>query len=65
LEGILAERAEVIGSQFEPYKNHVYRVLNFCFAFHECHGDDEEKLIIAACFVSVAPSTPLFFERVV
>jgi len=29
LESILAERAEVIGAQFEPYKNHVYRVLNF------------------------------------
>lgn len=50
LESILAEREEVIGAQFEPYKNHVYRVLNFCFAFHECHVDDEEKLIIAACF---------------
>jgi len=50
LETILNERAEVIGSQFQPYKNHVYRVLNFCFAFHECRGDDEEKLIIAACF---------------
>jgi hypothetical protein len=48
LESILNERAEVIGAQFEPYKNHVYRVLNFCFAFHECHGDEEEKLTIAA-----------------
>jgi HD domain len=50
LESILGERAQVIGSQFEPYKNHVYRVLNFCFAFHEGQGDDQEKLIIAACF---------------
>ena len=50
LETILNGRAGVIGTQFEPYKNHVYRVLNFCFAFHECQGDDHEKLVIAACF---------------
>ena len=50
LESILGEHAQAIGSQFEPYKNHVYRVLNFCFAFHQCEGDDQEKLIIAACF---------------
>jgi HD superfamily phosphohydrolase YqeK len=50
LESILGQHAEAIGSQFEPYKNHVYRVLNFCFAFHPCEGDDQEKLIIAACF---------------
>ena len=50
VESILNERAQVIGSQFQPYKNHVYRVLNFCFAFHDCHGDEQEKLIIAACF---------------
>jgi len=50
LENILGDYSEMIGLQFEPYKNHVYRVLNFCFAFHECEGDDAEKLIIAGCF---------------
>jgi hypothetical protein len=50
LEAILQPRAAVIGAQFEPYKNHVYRVVHFCFAFHECQGDDEAKLITAGCF---------------
>ena len=50
LESILGERAETIGPQYQSYKNHVYRVLNFCFAFHECRNDDEEKLIVAGCF---------------
>jgi hypothetical protein len=50
LESILGDRKEVIGGDFDPYKNHVYRVLNFCFAFHECASHDKEKLIIAGCF---------------
>jgi hypothetical protein len=50
LEEILSPRAAVIGDQYEAYKNHVYRVLHFCFAFHQCEGDDEAKLVTAACF---------------
>jgi hypothetical protein len=50
VEEILSPRAEIIGDQYEAYKNHVYRVLHFCFAFHDCLGDDEAKLVTAACF---------------
>ncbi|MBU6170076.1 MAG: HD domain-containing protein [Verrucomicrobia bacterium] len=50
LEEILSPRATVIGAQYEAYKNHVCRVLHFCFAFHQCEGDDEAKLVTAACF---------------
>jgi len=50
LEAILGERSDAIGSQYEPYKNHVYRVVNFCFALHECQGSDEEKILVAGCF---------------
>jgi len=56
LETILEEWREAMGSQYEPYKNHVYRVLNYCFSFYqcegqqECTGEDNEKLVIAGCF---------------
>ena len=50
LESILHEWRGTIGSQYEPYKNHVYRVVNFCFALHQCKQDDKEKIIIAGCF---------------
>ncbi len=50
LETILDEWRDTIGRQYEPYKNHVYRVMNICFALHECTEDDREKLIIAGCF---------------
>jgi len=50
LEQILGRHRESIGAQFQPYRNHVYRVLNYCFVFHDCQGDDMEKLVIVACF---------------
>ncbi|MCV6636082.1 hypothetical protein [Candidatus Albibeggiatoa sp. nov. NOAA] len=50
LESILGQWRDTIGDQYEPYKNHLYRVLNFCFALHQCQADDREKLIITACF---------------
>ena len=51
LENILGARREMFGRDYEPYRNHVYRVLHFCFAFHERATDEEkEKLIIASCF---------------
>lgn len=50
LEEILAPRSSIIGDQYEAYKNHVYRVVHFCFAFHECTGEDRDKLVIAGAF---------------
>jgi hypothetical protein len=50
LEEILGEWKEVIGKDYPGYKNHVYRVLHFCFALHEVTAEEREKLIIAACF---------------
>ena len=50
LEEILGKYQDRIGIQFDAYRNHVYRVLNYCFVFHPCDGDDKRKLIIAGCF---------------
>jgi len=50
LETILSNWQATIGSQYEPYKNHVYRVINFCLILHQCQPDDREKFIIAGCF---------------
>jgi hypothetical protein len=48
LEGILAKWKEVIGNDFPGYKNHVYRMIHFCFALHNCDDQEREKIIIAA-----------------
>jgi len=50
LDAILEEHRDALGAQYAPYRNHVYRVLNYCFALHDCVGDDRQKLVIAACF---------------
>ena len=50
LENILGEWQDVIGDDYLAYKNHVYRVLHFCFALADITEEDQQKLIIAACF---------------
>ncbi|MCK5360003.1 MAG: hypothetical protein KAJ95_05220 [Gammaproteobacteria bacterium] len=50
LEEILGEWKEVIGEDYEGYKNHVYRMLHFCFYLHKATEEEKHKLIIAACF---------------
>jgi hypothetical protein len=51
LEDILDHWQQALGDDYHGYKNHVYRVVNFCLALQT--DDDEEtknKIIIAACF---------------
>jgi len=50
LEEILAPWQERVGADFGGYKNHVYRVLHFCFALRDCGADERRKLIIAGAF---------------
>lgn len=51
LEEILAEYKDVMGDDFLPYRNHVYRVIHFCFLLKkDLKGAQKEKVIIAACF---------------
>lgn len=40
-----------LGNDFLGYKNHVYRMINFCFALRQEFNEEErEKIIIAGCF---------------
>ncbi|MEO0454224.1 MAG: HD domain-containing protein [Verrucomicrobiota bacterium] len=50
VEEIIGHHQEHMGDQFLPYKNHVYRVLNFCFMFGELSSDEADKLAIAVAF---------------
>jgi hypothetical protein len=50
IDEILDDWRESIGIDFMAYKNHVYRVVNFCFNLYPCNQDDKEKIIIAGCF---------------
>jgi hypothetical protein len=50
LEEILTEWQELIGNEYEGYKNHVYRMINFCLTLKECNEEEREKIIIAGAF---------------
>lgn len=50
LDEILELWASRLGSDRVPYTNHVYRVLNFCFALRPPTDDERRKLIIAGAF---------------
>ena len=50
LEEILAKWQKELGNDYLGYKNHLYRMVNFCFALHNCNEVERRKIIIAACF---------------
>ncbi|MCG7586465.1 HD domain-containing protein [Photobacterium sp. OFAV2-7] len=50
LDEILEPWKPVIGDDFEGYKNHVTRMLNFCFYLAIPNEVERKKLIIAAAF---------------
>ena len=50
LEDILEKWKKEMGKDYAGYKNHVYRMINFCFALNENNAEEREKIIIAGCF---------------
>ncbi|HET9908883.1 MAG TPA: hypothetical protein VFQ23_19690 [Anaerolineales bacterium] len=50
VEEILETRKLNFENDYAGYKNHVYRMINFCFALRDCDKEESEKLIIAGCF---------------
>lgn len=50
LEEILSEWKNQIGGDFAGYRNHVYRMVNFCFAQGDFSDEEQTKIIIAGCF---------------
>ncbi len=52
LDEILTDWQEIIGDDFDGYKNHVNRMILFCFALakEELSNEEKEKIIIAGAF---------------
>jgi hypothetical protein len=50
LEAILEPWKSQIGVDYVGYKNHCYRVLNFCLFLHEVSDADKQKFVISAGF---------------
>ncbi len=50
LEELFGEWKATIGKDYECYRNHVYRMVHFCLALHDCNSEEREKIVIAGCF---------------
>jgi len=50
LDAILEQWKDPLGADFEGYKNHLYRMLNFCFYMRNTTEEERKKLIISAAF---------------
>lgn len=50
VEEILGAWKTEIGRDYTGYKNHVYRMVNFCFAQDDFSEVEREKIIVAGCF---------------
>lgn len=53
---------DMIGGDFIGYRNHVYRMVNFCLAFGELSEIDTEKVVIAGCFHDIGIWTAHTFD---
>lgn len=62
VDEILGERRSAMAADFDAYRNHVYRMLNFCFALRDCSEEERQKLIIAGCFHDIGIWTGKTFD---
>jgi len=50
LNEILSKFSGSLGGELAAYRNHVYRMVNFCFAQGELSDDEKQLIVIAGCF---------------
>jgi hypothetical protein len=50
LEEVLDGWSRELGDDYQGYRNHVYRMVHFCFALHDCDAEEREKILVAGCF---------------
>lgn len=50
IDSMLEPWKEVIGRDYEGYRNHVVRMATFCLMLQPCSPQDQRKIEIAACF---------------
>ena len=50
LEEILGAWEQQIGKDYAAYRNHVYRMVHYCFALRDCSEEERNKIVVAGCF---------------
>lgn len=62
VDEILGKHGDELGSDLAGYRNHVYRMVNFCFALGEFGEDARRKIAIAGCFHDIGIWTGPSFD---
>jgi hypothetical protein len=62
IDDILESYRAVIGRDYPGYKNHVYRMVNFCFASGELNAEQQQKVAIAGSFHDIGIWTADTFD---
>lgn len=50
VDEILVEWRDEISGDYDGYRNHVYRMINYCLALRACEAEERERIVIAGCF---------------
>ena len=50
LENILQPKQSLLGDEYLGYRNHVYRMVHFCFLLQDCEEEQRQKILSAAAF---------------
>lgn len=64
VEEIIGEQEAVLAFDLTGYRNHVYRMINFCLAFEDLSTEDEEKITLAGCFHDIGIWTAATFNYI-
>lgn len=62
IDEILGSHVSELGGDLPGYRNHVYRMVNFCFARGELDDDSRAKIVIAGCFHDIGIWTGPTFD---
>jgi hypothetical protein len=62
IEQILDGHRTELGNDYLAYKNHVYRMINFCFALRDRDTEERQKIVIAGCFHDLGIWTAKTFD---
>ncbi|HKX84976.1 MAG TPA: HD domain-containing protein [Pyrinomonadaceae bacterium] len=62
VDTILGRFRHTIGNDFDGYRNHVYRMINFCFALGNISDEERDKIVIAGCFHDIGIWTGNTFD---
>jgi hypothetical protein len=64
LDDLLVKWKDVIGADYDGYRNHCHRMVAFCLALRTSTEEEQRKIVIAACFHDIGLWTARTFDYI-